>query len=92
MLTGKDIVTKYVAEVGDPRSTHAGEFAQGKPARIGADDSVEQAIKTMIEYKVRRLPVIEGYHPIGIMSQADIATSADEDSAGAWSTSSRPLP
>jgi CBS domain-containing protein len=40
---------------------------------IGADDSVEEAIRTMKNYAVRRLPVIDGNALVGMVSQADIA-------------------
>src|SRR5215203_3090569 len=58
MLTDRDIVTKCVAAGGDVRTTRAGEFAEGKPVTIGADDPVDEILRTMKEYKVRRLPVI----------------------------------
>jgi CBS domain-containing protein len=43
---------KAIAQGKDPSSTRAGEFAQGKPVTIGADDSAEEALQTMREYKV----------------------------------------
>ena len=49
---------------------------------IGADDSVEEALRTMAEHKVRRLPVIDGHELIGIVSQADIARNLDEEKMG----------
>ena len=49
---------------------------------IGADDSVEEAIKTMQEHQVRRLPVIDGHDLIGMLSQADIARNYPQDRVG----------
>jgi len=82
MLTDRDIVIKAVAQGKDPDSTNASEFAQGKPVTIGADDSVKDAIQTMKEHKVRRLPVIDGHDLVGIVSQGDLAQNADEDDVG----------
>jgi CBS domain-containing protein len=82
MLTDRDIVVKAIAEGKDPDDTKASEFAQGKPVTIGADDSIEEAIKTMKEHKVRRLPVIDGHDLVGIVSQGDLAQAADEDDVG----------
>jgi CBS domain-containing protein len=82
MLTDRDIVVKALAQGKDPAKTRAGELAQGKPVTIGADDSVEEALHTMAEHKVRRLPVIDGHDLIGIVSQADLARSVDEDQVG----------
>jgi CBS domain-containing protein len=73
MLTDRDIVVKCVAEGGDPATATAGQFAQGKPVTIGADDSAEEALETMTEHQVRRLPVIDGHKLVGMLSQADVA-------------------
>jgi CBS domain-containing protein len=82
MLTDRDIVVKALAEGRDPSSTRAGELGEGKPVTIGADDSVEEALRTMKDHKVRRLPVIDGHDLIGVVSQADLATHIDEEEVG----------
>jgi CBS domain-containing protein len=82
MLTDRDIVVKVLAEGKDPSSTKVAEIAQGKPVTIGADDSIEEALRTMSEHKVRRLPVIDGHDLIGIISQADIARNLDDEKTG----------
>ncbi len=82
MLTDRDIVVKVIAAGKNPEDTRAGEFGQGKPVTIGADDSVEEALHTMTEHKVRRLPVIDGHRLIGVVSQGDVATSLDNEQVG----------
>jgi len=82
MLTDRDIAVKVLAEDKDPSSTKAGELGEGKPVTIGADDSVEEALSTMKEHKVRRLPVIDGHDLIGIVSQGDLATEISEEQVG----------
>jgi CBS domain-containing protein len=82
MLSDRDIVVKVLAQGKDPGSTRAGELGEGKPVTIGADDSVEEALRTMKEHKVRRLPVIDGHDLIGIISQADLAKNVDEEEVG----------
>jgi CBS domain-containing protein len=82
MLTDRDIVVKALAEGTDPGSTKAGELGEGKPVTTGADDSIEEALRTMKEHKVRRLPVIDGHDLIGVVSQADLATHIDEEEVG----------
>ena len=82
MLTDRDIVVKVLARGLDPASTLAGELGQGKPVTIGADDSLQDALRTMAQYKVRRLPVIDGHDLVGIVSQADIAKNLDESKTG----------
>jgi CBS domain-containing protein len=82
MLTDRDIVVKVLAQGKDPEATNAGELGEGKPVTIGADDSVGEAIRTMKEHKVRRLPVIDGHQLIGIVSQGDLAQHVDEEDVG----------
>jgi CBS domain-containing protein len=82
MLTDRDIVVKCIAEGSDPKTTRAGQYAQGKPVTVGADDSVEEALRTMKQYKVRRLPVIDGHDLIGVVSQGDVAKSLDPNKVG----------
>ena len=82
MLTDRDIVVKVLAQGKDPGSTKAGELGQGKPVTIGADDSVEEALATMKEHGVRRLPVIDGHDLVGVVSQADVAQNLDEEKVG----------
>ena len=82
MVTDRDIVVRCLAEGGDPSSTKAGELAEGKPVTIGADDSVQEALRTMAEHGVRRLPVIDGHDLVGVVSQADIAKNLPEELVG----------
>jgi CBS domain-containing protein len=82
MLTDRDIAVKVLAQDKDPSSTKAGELGEGKPVTIGADDSVEEVLRTMKEKKVRRLPVIDGHDLVGIVSQGDLATNISEERVG----------
>lgn len=75
MVTDRDIVVKCIADGGDPSSTLVSSLAQGKPVTIGADDSAEEALRTMSQHQVRRLPVIDGHDLVGMLSQADVARS-----------------
>jgi CBS domain-containing protein len=83
MITDRDIVVKVLAEGKDPSSTRVGDLAtQGEVVTIGADDSIDEALRTMTDHKVRRLPVIDGRECVGILSQADLATNIDEEKVG----------
>ncbi len=82
MVTDRDIVVKCVAEGGDPASTKVADLAEGKPVTIGADDSVEETLRTMREHGVRRLPVIDGDRLVGIVTQADVARNCPEEAVG----------
>ena len=83
VITDRDIVTGCVAAGGDPNSVKVEEYASGEAVTIGADDSIEEALRTMSEHGVRRLPVIDGHELVGIVSQADVARNLPEDKVGA---------
>lgn len=76
MITDRDIVVKVLAEGKDPSSTRAGELGQGKPVTIGADDPLDELVRTMAQHEVKRLPVIDGHRLVGIVSEADVAAHA----------------
>ena len=82
MLTDRDIVVKVLAEGRNPVEVRAGDLAQGEAVTIGADDSVEEALRTMKDHGVRRLPVIDGHDLVGVISQADVAVNLPEDRVG----------
>ncbi|MFC7598297.1 CBS domain-containing protein [Terrabacter sp. GCM10028922] len=82
MVSDRDIVVKVLARGDDPNTVTAGQLGEGKPVTIGADDSLEEALRTMSQYQVRRLPVIDGHDLVGMLSQADLAKSLPDESAG----------
>ena len=82
MLTDRDIVVKTIAQGRDPGQTTAGEFGQGKPVTIGADDDTSEILRTMSQHKVRRLPVIDGHELVGIVAVADVARALPDRPVG----------
>lgn len=83
MLTDRDIVVKVIAAGMDPAECQVSSLAdQPEVVTIGADDTVEEALRTMKAHKVRRLPVIDGKDLVGMVSQGDIATNYPEDKVG----------
>jgi CBS domain-containing protein len=82
MLTDRDIVVKAIAQGRDPASVTAGELAEGKPVTIGADDDTVEILRTLAQYKVRRLPVIDGHQLVGIVALADVARALPDRPVG----------
>ena len=82
MITDRDIAVECVATGLDPASTRAGEFGGEEVVTIGADDDIVEALHTMTEHKVRRLPVIDGHDLVGIISQGDIARALPSEQVG----------
>jgi CBS domain-containing protein len=83
VITDRDLAVRIVAEGRDPSSTRVGELLEGgEVVTIGADDSAEEAIRTMKDHAVRRLPVIDGTRLVGMVSQADIARAMPDAKIG----------
>jgi CBS domain-containing protein len=80
-LTDRDIAVRVVAEGKDPTSTTVGDVATTDLHTLSPDDSVEDAIELVRKHNVRRVPVVEGAKPVGIVSIGDLAVERDKDSA-----------
>ena len=80
-LTDRDIALRVVAEGKDPNSTTVGDVATTDLKTLSPDDSVEDAIELVRQHNIRRVPVVEGAKPVGIVSIGDLAIERDEDSA-----------
>ena len=79
MVTDRDIAVEVVAAGKDPTATKATDILSGRETvTIGADDDLDEAVRTMADHAVRRLPVIDGERVVGVVSQADIARHADD--------------
>ncbi|HVL85531.1 MAG TPA: CBS domain-containing protein [Pseudonocardia sp.] len=82
MITDRDIVVSVLAAGKDPRAVHVGELAGGSPVTIGADDDVADLLRTMVDHRVRRLPVVDGDRLVGLVAVADVARHCDDDQVG----------
>jgi len=83
VVTDRDLAVKIVATGQDPASVRLADLVDGgEVVTIGADDSVEEAIRTMKDHAVRRLPVIDGTDLVGMVSQADIARAMPDTTIG----------
>jgi CBS domain-containing protein len=58
VLTDRDIVVAVVAREVDPRTLRVGDVMASDPVVVGENDSVEEALRRMREFGVRRLPVV----------------------------------
>jgi CBS domain-containing protein len=80
IVTDRDIVIRGVAEGADPSTTRLGQVISSELVSVAPDDPVETAMKLMRERAVRRLPVVEGGKPVGVVSIGDLAVERDADS------------
>jgi CBS domain-containing protein len=81
IVTDRDIVVRVLAEGRDPSSTKVGEVCSDQPVTVTPDADVSEAVRIMREKALRRLPVVDGGRPVGIVSLGDLAIEEDPNSA-----------
>lgn len=82
IVTDRDLVIRAFA--GDPQGAARrtlGEICTRDITAVAPDAEVDEAIRLMREKAVRRIPVIEGDRPLGIVSLGDLAIARDRESA-----------
>jgi CBS domain-containing protein len=83
VVTDRDIVIRAVARHKDPRGMPAREVASQDLVTVEPETNLDDALKLMARYQVRRLPVVEdGERLVGVVSQADVALEAKEKTTG----------
>jgi CBS domain-containing protein len=81
ILTDRDIVVRAVAEGRDLSITKLADICSQDLTTMSPTDSIEDAVRVMRDKAIRRLPVVEGDKPVGIVSIGDLAVSQDPRSA-----------
>jgi CBS domain-containing protein len=90
LVTDRDIAIRVLAENRDPLTTRVGDICSSELAVLDPDDDVEYATRLIRERAVRRLPVIAGGTPVGVVSIGDLALDKDERSALSEISAARP--
>jgi CBS domain-containing protein len=80
ILTDRDIAVRVAAEAKDARATKVSDVCTVTVTSIQPTASVDEAVRTMRREDVRRLPVVEGGRPIGIITLGDLAVALDPES------------
>jgi CBS domain-containing protein len=82
MITDRDITTRVVAEAADPETTSVGDVCSRDVISVEADNDHEEALALMARHRVRRLPVVDSGRLVGIVAQADVALTENEQKTG----------
>ena len=80
ILTDRDIAIRVVADGADPDNVTLDQISTRSIATLTVDASVEDAIRLMKERDIRRIPILDGGRPVGIVSLGDLAVARDTDS------------
>lgn len=81
VVTDRDIVVRTIAEGRDPAATSVGDICSREITTVAPDIAGDDAVRLMREKAIRRLPVLDGDRPVGIVSIGDLAVERDERSA-----------
>ena len=90
IVTDRDIVVRCVANGGDVRQATVGDVCSGNLTTVASDASIEEAARIMRDNALRRLPVVDGGKPVGIVTLGDLAVDADPRSALGAISAARP--
>ena len=90
IVTDRDIVVRCVADGGDVRQATVGDVCSGDLTTVASDAPIEEAARIMRDNALRRLPVVDGGKPVGIVTLGDLAVDADPSSALGAISAARP--
>jgi CBS-domain-containing membrane protein len=83
MITDRDICMAAAMKDRNPSGISVEEVMTGQVYAVKAEDNIDQALQTMQEHKIRRLPVVSSEGELeGILSMNDVVLNA-KDSEGA---------
>jgi CBS domain-containing protein len=79
ILTERDLLERVVEKCRNPKETKVSEIMT-KDVIVGQPDmDISEATRIMIKNKVKKLPIIEKNHLVGIVTVTDIACATDID-------------
>jgi CBS domain-containing protein len=79
MVTDRDIVVRNIAHGKDPGATPVKDVMTSNVKMVNPEMNLHQAAEFMSEHQIRRLPVVENNHLIGMVALGDLATQAKTD-------------
>ena len=82
VLTDRDIAVRVVAEGKDPTDLPVAGVATRELVTVSPEQPLDEALQLMASAQVRRLPVVDDGRLVGILAQADVARTADEQATG----------
>ena len=90
IVTDRDIVTRCVAAGEEPGRVPVRDIMSPAPSVITPETPISDAARLMAQRQVRRLPVVEQGHVVGMLSLGDLARSRRTDTEAAEALSDIP--
>lgn len=73
IVTERDLIERSICARRDPETTSVREIMSSGVKVVYALDTIEKALETMRQYKIKKLPVISSEKVVGIITMTDIA-------------------
>ncbi|REE98717.1 CBS domain-containing protein [Thermomonospora umbrina] len=77
LVTDRDIVVRAVAAGLDMSTTTVSEVCSAELITVAPADDADAAVRLMREHAIRRVPVVDGDRPVGVVSIGDMAIQRD---------------
>ncbi len=90
IVTDRDVAIRAVAMDRDPKTTPVSEICSSEVVTLSPDDKIGEALQVMRQHEVRRVPVVEGDKPVGIVALGDLAVERDPGSVLGDISAARP--
>jgi CBS domain-containing protein len=73
IVTERDLIERTICQQRNPEKTKVYEIMSQNIKVVNSLDTVEKALETMKQYKIKKLPVISSEKVVGIITVTDIA-------------------
>ena len=81
IVTDRDIVLRCLAPGLSPNKTDVARIMTPDPIALPPGANVEAAAQVFKNTRVRRLPIVEGHLPVGMITVDDIARMSEDDAS-----------
>jgi len=81
IVTDRDLVVRALAEGLDINSTSLNDICTKDLVSLTPNDTVADAVELMRDKAIRRLVILEGSSPVGVVSIGDLAIESNGESA-----------
>jgi CBS domain-containing protein len=79
IITDRDVVARCLAPGRSPTATEVSHIMTTGPIALGPEEPVGHAARILSEMRIRRLPIVEERHPVGMLTVDDVARNWDDD-------------
>jgi CBS domain-containing protein len=80
IVTDRDLVVRCIANGENPEDMKLGQLCSKELRTVSPEAELREAIAIMSDSAIRRLPVVDGKKPVGIVTLGDLAVALDRDS------------